>query len=116
WLRVEAGNRLQRRIVRELPRGIFVETKIKGQRERDPYHAPEAGFAERDGVGLAMKHAEIQGQQEEHEARESSVEPPVVGQWKICHFCNSGPISPDTSRSAMPDARRPGLRWANVDL
>ncbi len=72
----------QRRILREFPLHVMPEAEAENQGQRDPHHAPRGGLLDRHLVGLAVKHAQIEGEHAEHEEREQAVEPPVVGERK----------------------------------
>jgi len=86
---VEAVEREQVGRVGELPGGVAVEAEVEGQGEGDPDGGPEAGFAERDGVGLAVEDTEVEGEHGEDEGGEAEVEPPVFGKREEGHRLDS---------------------------
>ena len=77
-LSIEARYGQQPRIGGECPEGILVESEVEQQGERNPHDDPDSRLFERDLVGLAMEHSQVDRQQRADARGEGDVDPPVL--------------------------------------
>jgi len=77
-LGIESGHRGEARVEGKFPPRVDVEKGVEEQGQAHPDPAPAQGFPDAHLARVAMKDAEIEGQEEQHAPGEGAVEPPVL--------------------------------------
>ena len=80
--RVESRDRQQPLAILEAVDREFMERETKDHGQGHPNDTPGQRLAEFHLVRLAVEYTQIEGEHEQDENNEGSVEPPILGKWK----------------------------------